>query len=699
MYGGKRSREEEEKSANYANARTLFFPHNDKDTHLKMFFPRSSYYDTLHHMAPLPIICGHGANGCEEYQEYADDNDHCDPSSAYFYPGEEQNLPPSSSSSSSSFDVSLHKTLSHTPTIVANSGFQQNFDNSYDDTDTFETDDNEPFYNSHQIYTPSASQFNQAPLNNPQLHQQQPQQHSTSQQQQQFSFQTLPPPPSQTTSPHQMSFINTSKQFKPQIQQQQFQQHPEIQMGSFLMAQQSYCDPKEEMAVSISPEKSFAKSKIDPNHHQHQQQPDQKNKYRKDISNFPPIVSAVAFHTQQEQNCTFQSPPPPSSSSSSSTSSSTSSSNQSASPLNPPQYTPSSATSSAVITPSIPSISNSSPQHMIKMEAPEIAQISTIASSVTSSARSSSASAASSSSVSPLQQQQQQQQVKSGCGNNTTFSLLNNSNNSNEDNGGSVGMPVTTFGNGVQIFGQGQENDVTESVNTIVSLAVALRDRDPLEFKRLMKMLNSLSDENKPKPRKKQKKPPFFISTNYPFPESDKDKYSVKESSDDGGNEMTSFTLDGASANGNNNSCGSCDGKPLLKKAKIGEARAGKKSSSAKKFNLPKIFSESEYYKCSFCNEKKTENSFRNHIHNNEKFRINWYCPICEKEYAVTYRGAHLKEKHGVSKDPKASEMQSLASPSMRPPLTMNNMVTPTLSPQSQQQPQQQQQQHQQTTP
>lgn len=247
--------------------------------------------------------------------------------------------------------------------------------------------------------------------------------------------------------------------------------------------------------------------------------------------------------------------------------------------------------------------------------------------------------------------------------------------------------------------------NITENVNTIISMAISLRDRNPLEYKRLLKMLNSLSQDNKAKTRKKQKRPPFFISTSHPFPESDKDKYCVKESSDDGSEGP--FTLDGSNNynNSNNSNSGNainsngCE-PPTLKKAKLSDSKCGngKKSSSAKKFNLPKIFSECEYYKCSFCNEKKTENSFRNHIHNNEKFRINWYCPICEKEYAVTYRGAHLKEKHGVSKDPKASEMvlvgqgAALASPTIRAPV-MNSVVTPpTLTPPLSQQHQQQQQ-------
>ena len=201
------------------------------------------------------------------------------------------------------------------------------------------------------------------------------------------------------------------------------------------------------------------------------------------------------------------------------------------------------------------------------------------------------------------------------------------------------------------------------SVNVIVSMAVELRDKCPGEFKRLLKALNLLAGSDDEKMRaahRKAKRSPFFISTTHPFPDNDSDQHCVKDSSDDT-QQSPSFSFSSSSSSSSPPHHQQKQGGPPPRKRSRGNAGEncgikGKKSSSAKKFNLPKLFSESEYYKCSFCNEKKTENSFRNHVHNNEKFRINWYCPICEKEYAVTYRGAHLKEKHGVSKDPKMSD-------------------------------------------
>jgi len=66
------------------------------------------------------------------------------------------------------------------------------------------------------------------------------------------------------------------------------------------------------------------------------------------------------------------------------------------------------------------------------------------------------------------------------------------------------------------------------------------------------------------------------------------------------------------------------------------------------KYTLPKEVAEKEFYQCMLCKERRATNSFGSaHTHaESAKSCIRWYCPLCDKFFAVTHRGYHVKSRH-----------------------------------------------------
>lgn len=73
------------------------------------------------------------------------------------------------------------------------------------------------------------------------------------------------------------------------------------------------------------------------------------------------------------------------------------------------------------------------------------------------------------------------------------------------------------------------------------------------------------------------------------------------------------------------------------------------RSKIAKKFYA--VGDGEEYYECTFCNEKRSSNTFASEGHHHDaEYKIRWFCPMCSKSTAVTYRTAHLRTRHGIEK-------------------------------------------------
>lgn len=73
------------------------------------------------------------------------------------------------------------------------------------------------------------------------------------------------------------------------------------------------------------------------------------------------------------------------------------------------------------------------------------------------------------------------------------------------------------------------------------------------------------------------------------------------------------------------------------------------RSKIAKKFYA--VGGGEEYYECTFCNEKRSSNTFASEGHHHDaEYKIRWFCPMCSKSTAVTYRTAHLRSRHGIEK-------------------------------------------------
>jgi len=84
--------------------------------------------------------------------------------------------------------------------------------------------------------------------------------------------------------------------------------------------------------------------------------------------------------------------------------------------------------------------------------------------------------------------------------------------------------------------------------------------------------------------------------------------------------------------------------------AEVGEedSHEGQKHMAYIKYSLPGTAREQEYYQCMICKEKRHENSFySNHVHClGEKPKVRWFCPLCQKLFAVTHRSGHIKNCH-----------------------------------------------------
>jgi len=68
-----------------------------------------------------------------------------------------------------------------------------------------------------------------------------------------------------------------------------------------------------------------------------------------------------------------------------------------------------------------------------------------------------------------------------------------------------------------------------------------------------------------------------------------------------------------------------------------------------RKYELPDGWSSKEYYQCESCGERRLVNSFHNDHqvkHPGEKFNVRWYCPLCDRHYAVTHRSCHIDTVH-----------------------------------------------------
>ena len=66
-----------------------------------------------------------------------------------------------------------------------------------------------------------------------------------------------------------------------------------------------------------------------------------------------------------------------------------------------------------------------------------------------------------------------------------------------------------------------------------------------------------------------------------------------------------------------------------------------------------------EHYFCKECKTERKSNTFASeghYHHEGVKPKIRWFCPVCQKDWAVTYRTTHLAHDHGIIKLGKVSK-------------------------------------------
>jgi len=67
-----------------------------------------------------------------------------------------------------------------------------------------------------------------------------------------------------------------------------------------------------------------------------------------------------------------------------------------------------------------------------------------------------------------------------------------------------------------------------------------------------------------------------------------------------------------------------------------------------RKYMFTSDIAAKEFYECMQCKEKHSSNSFGlDHVHKGcSKSSIRWYCPLCDKFFAVTHRSNHIRTQH-----------------------------------------------------